>query len=153
MELVIERRWPKKSYTIGILYVNGVRLCNTLEDTDMGLLQSMPVGIVNQIKVAGKTAIPKGVYRVILSVSPKFKDKTWARKYNGLVPEVLNVKAYKGIRFHPGNRASDTDGCPLVGDNTAVGRLTGSTKRYYELMDKYLIPAWVDGEEITLIIK
>ena len=111
----------------------------------------MPIGKINQIKVYGRTAIPKGTYKVILSVSPKFKDRPWAKKYNGLVPEILNVKGFAGIRIHPGNRATDTDGCPLVGDNTAVGRLTNSTKRYYELMDK-LVPAWEKGEEITLEI-
>ena len=121
------------------------------EDTDRGLEQRMPVGKINQIKIKGKTAIPKGTYKVVLSVSPKFKDRAWAKKYGGLVPEILDVKGFSGVRIHPGNRASDTEGCPLVGDNTAVGRLTNSTNRYYELMDK-LVPAWDRGEEITLEI-
>jgi len=151
MKLKIWRKWPKSGYTIGILYVSGAKLCNTLEDTDRGLEQKMPVGKINQLKTWGKTAIPKGTYKVILSVSPKFKDRAWAKKYGGLTPEILNVKGFSGVRIHVGNLASDTDGCPLAGDNTAVGRLTNSTKRYYELMDK-LVPAWEKGEEITLEI-
>ena len=151
MKLKIDRRWPKAGYTIGNLYVSGKKLCNILEDTDRGLLQSMPVGKINQLKTWGKTAIPKGTYKVVLSVSPKFKDRAWGKKYDGLVPEILNVKGFSAVRIHPGNRASDTDGCPLCGDNSAVGRLTNSTKRYYELMD-LLVPAWEKGEEIILEI-
>ena len=151
MKLKINRKWPKAAYCVGVFYVSGSRLCESLEDTDRGLEQKMPTGKINQIKVFGKTAIPKGTYRVVLSVSPKFKDRAWAKKYNGLVPEILNVKGFSGVRLHPGNRASDTDGCPLIGDNTAVGKVTNSTKRYYELMDK-LVPAWEKGEEITIEI-
>lgn len=151
MKLKISRKWPKEKYVIGIMYVSGKRLSNTLEDTDRGLDQRMPVGKINQIKLKGLTAIPKGTYKVVLSVSPKFKDRAWGKKYGGLVPEILNVKGFSSVRIHPGNRATDTDGCPLVGDNTAVGRLTNSTNRYYELMDK-LMEAHERGEEITLEI-
>ena len=151
MKLKIWRKWPKKGYTIGIIYVSGKRLCETLEDTDRGLVQTMPTGKINQVKIWGETAIPKGTYKVSLSVSPKFKDRPWGKKYKGLVPEILNVKGFSAVRIHPGNYASQTEGCPLVGDNTAVGRLSNSTKRYYELMDM-LVPAWEKGEEIILEI-
>lgn len=151
MKLKIDRRWPKSGYTIGNFYVSGKKRCNSLEDTDRGLLQSMPVGKINQLKVYGRTAIPKGTYKVILSVSPKFKDRSWAKKYDGLVPEILNVKGYSGVRVHPANSASQVEGCVATGDNTKVGRLTNSTKRYYELMD-LLVPAWKKGEDITIEI-
>lgn len=153
MELKIERKWKKADYCIGVLYVNNVRFCETLEDTDRGLTQSMPVGVINQKKLYGETAIPKGTYTVILSVSAKFAKKPWAKKYKGLVPEVLNVKAFSGIRVHPGSSAKDTLGCPLVGQNKVVGGLVESQKTYYALMDGYIVPAWNKGEEITLTIK
>ena len=143
MELTIERRWKRLGYTIGIMYVNNERFCETLEDTDRGLTQSMPVGVINQ----------KGTYTVVLSVSAKFAKKPWAKKYKGLVPEVLNVKAFSGIRVHPGSSAKDTLGCPLVGQNKVVGGLVESQKTYYALMDGYIVPAWNKGEEITLTIK
>lgn len=151
MKLKTWRKWPKKGYTIGIFYVSGKRLSNSLEDEDRGLVQTMPTGKINQIKVKGSTAIPKGTYKVILSVSPKFKDRPWGKKYNGLVPEILNVKGFSSIRIHPGTDASSTSGCLIVGDNTKVGMVTNSTKRYYELMDM-LVPAWDKGEEIILEI-
>ncbi|MBR5414165.1 MAG: hypothetical protein IK114_14235 [Fibrobacter sp.] len=153
IELLIERKWPKVEYTIGAFSVNGERLCESLEDTDRGLVSSMPTGVINTVKVYGKTAIPKGRYRVVLSVSPKFNGRTWGRKYRGLVPEVLGVKGFSGVRIHPGNKASDTLGCPLVGRNKKVGELVESTACYYALMDKYLIPAHERGEEIWLTIQ
>ena len=151
MKIKIDRKWPKSSYVVGNWYVSGRKLCNSLEETERGLVKSMPPGKINQIKIKGATAIPKGTYTVVLSVSPKFKDRVWGRKYDGLTPEILKVKGFSSVRIHPGNRASDTDGCPLIGDNTAVGRLTNSTKRYYELMDKLMV-AWEKGEEIILDI-
>lgn len=151
MKLKIWRKWPKKDYTIGVFYISGKRLCNSLEDTDRGLIQSMPTGKINQIKVYGSTAIPKGTYKVILSVSPKFSTRAWAKKYGGLVPEILGVKGFSSIRIHPGTDASSTSGCPIVGDNLKVGKVLNSTKRYYELMDA-LMPVWEKGEEITIEI-
>lgn len=153
MILKVNRRWKKESYTIGELFVNGVRLCNTLEDKDRGLNSSMPVGIINQKKIYGLTAIPTGTYKVVLSYSPKFAKKTWGKKYGGLVPELLNVKGYSAIRLHPGNTDKDSLGCILIGENKEVGKVINSTKCYYELMDKYIMPAWSAKEEITITIK
>lgn len=153
MELTIERKWKKMDYTIGIMYVNGQRFCETLEDTDRGLSSEMPVGKINQLKLYGVTAIPRGRYRVVLSVSKKFKTKTWAKKYDGLVPELLNVKGYVGIRIHPLTTAKDSLGCVGVGDNKEKGKLLNSQKRYYELMDNYIMPAHKNGEEIYIAIR
>ena len=153
MKLKVNRRWKKDTYVIGDLYCNGIRLFNTLEDTDRGLNSSMPVGIINQKKIPGKTAIPTGTYTVVLSYSPKFSNKSWSKKYGGLVPEIKDVKGYSGIRIHPGNSDKDVEGCIAIGENKAVGKVLNSTKCYYELMDKYLVPAWSAKEEITIIIK
>lgn len=153
MKIKVNRRWKKANYTIGDMYCDGIRLFNTLEDRDRGINSSMPVGIINQIKVAGETAIPTGTYEVVLSYSPKFANKTWAKKYGGLVPEIKNVKAYSGVRIHPLTTAKDTQGCIGVGENKAVGKLLNSTRCYYELMDKHLMPAWSAKEKIEIVIK
>lgn len=140
MKILVERKWRKEDYTIGILSVNGVRLCNTLED------------VVRSEKVYGKTAIPAGTYRVLMNtVSPKFQDRTWAKPYGGIVPRLRNVPDFQGVLIHPGNTAADTDGCILVGDNTIKGQLTNSTNRYYELMGK-LLAAALAGEAIDITI-
>jgi len=146
------RKWRKDTYTIGILYVNGIKLCETVEDKDRGLNSSMDLATIAKRKVYGETAIPTGTYKVILSTSLKFKSRAWAKKYGGLVPEILGVKGFDGVRIHPGNTAEDSLGCLLPGDNKIKGGVINSTKRYYELMDKYLVPAWTKKEEITIEI-
>jgi len=153
MRLKVDRRWKKKGYCIGAFYVNGIRLCDTVEDEDRGLNSSMWLEDIQRIKVKGETAIPTGTYKVILSVSPKFKNRAWAKKYGGLIPEIRNVRGFEGIRIHPGNTAEDCTGCILVGENKIKGGVINSTKCYYELMDSYLMPAWSRKEEITIVVK
>ena len=153
LDLLVHRKWKKEKYTIGRLFANGTYLFNTLEDTDRGLASWMTEAVIKTMKVAGMTAIPTGTYEVRLSVSPKFKEKPWAKKYDGLVPEIVGVIGYSGVRIHPGTTAKDTDGCPLVGKNTQPGKLTSSQACYFELMDNYIVPALERGEEITLTIK
>lgn len=148
----IERRWPKAGYTVGRLHVDGVLWCNTMEDTDRGLDQSMTVVAIKARKVRGQTAIPKGTYEVTLTVSPKFAKKPWGAKYGGLVPILLRVKGFDGIRIHPGTTAEDTSGCILPGLNTKVGQLTESVFSYFRLMDEVFMPAYRAGETVTLEI-
>ena len=153
MKLKVDRKWKKDAYTIGVLYVNGIKLCETVEDKDRGLNSGMTPAEISSKKVYGETAIPTGVYKVVLSVSPKFKNRAYAKKYGGQLPELLNVPGFSGIRIHPGNYASESLGCILPGDNKVKGGVTGSTARFYELMDKYIVPAWSRKEEITITIK
>lgn len=58
------------------------------------------------VKIPGKTAIPSGVYDMIVSMSPRFKR---------LLPEILKVPNFTGIRIHRGNSAADSSGCLIVG--------------------------------------
>ena len=153
MKLKVDRKWKADTYTIGVLYINGIRFCETVEDKDRGLSSGMSLDDINSKKVYGETAIPTGTYKVILSVSNKFKTRAWAKKYGGLVPEILNVPGFSGARIHPGNTAQNSLGCLLPGENKIKGGVINSTKRYYELMDKYLVPAWSRKEEITITIK
>lgn len=153
VEIVIDRRWKKASYTIGNLYANKTKISNVLEDPDRGLHQNMSLSEIRKIKRYGETAIPVGTYEVVLNFSSKFSGRSWAKKYKGLIPLVKDVPGFDGIRIHPGNTAADTLGCPLPGFNTQVGKVTNSTQAYYTLMDKYLIPAYKAGEKIYLTVK
>lgn len=153
MKITIDRAWKCPKYTISRLFIDGVRFYEALEDTDRGLHQSMPLGLILQKKVYGKTAIPRGVYRLALTYSPAFTDKSWAKKYDGKVPEILNVKGWSGVRIHPANTAEELVGCIAVGRNTVKGKVTSSVKVYTELMSKYLVPAFERGEEVYLEIK
>ena len=153
MEIVLERKWKKDTYTIGKLYVNGQFFSNTLEDKDRGLTSSMSTDEINKKKVYGETAIPTGTYEVIMTVSGRFAARPWGKKYNGKVPELLNVKGFAGVRIHPGNKATDTLGCILVGKNDKVGMISNSQTYYFKLLDSYIIPTIKKREKIILTIK
>lgn len=109
MNLKLVRYYKKNDYTIGKLYVDGKYFCDTLEDKVRNLSKEK--------KVYGKTAIPAGKYRVIMTYSPKFKRE---------MPLILNVPHFTNIRIHPGNTADDTEGCLLVGENKVKGGLINS---------------------------
>lgn len=107
MELKLKRYILTSKSTISDLFIDGHYFCKILEDTDRGLTSDMPIDEIKKIKVQGQTAIPKGRYEVILSMSARFKK---------LLPEILNVPGYLGIRIHPGNKPGDTEGCLLPGN-------------------------------------
>lgn len=130
MVVTIWRKYRKDGYTIGRVYIDGVFFCNSLEDTDRGLEQYMSVGEIMTKKLAGQTAIPAGDYKIARTYSPRFKR---------LVPQIMNVKGFAGVRVHAGNTAADTEGCVLLGDNTQVGRLANSRKRVTEFETKLQI--------------
>ena len=153
MKLLIDRKWKKDTYTIGILYVNGMRFSEVIEDKDRGLNDSMSDFEIKSKKVYGKTAIPTGIYKLTMTYSSKFAARTWASKYNGKVLEIPNVKGFSGVRIHPGNTAEDSLGCILPGRNLEKGKVLQSTKYYYKLLDDYVLPAMKRGEEVTLEIK
>ncbi len=152
MKLKNKRRCTAQTYTIGTLSIDGVPFCDTLEDTDRGLRCGMTYKEIEAAKVPGKTAIPKGTYTVNMNtVSPRFKARSWARPYGGIVPRLVGVRGFAGVLIHPGNAAADTEGCILVGRNTVVGGLTDSVKTYLKLMN-LLVAARDRGETVTIEI-
>ena len=153
MELLLDRKWKKDTYTIGIMYVNGQRFSETVEDKDRGLNDKMPLAEIKAKKIYGQTAIPTGTYEIKLTYSPSFANKAFGKKYGGKVPQMMNVKGYEGVRIHPFNTAEESKGCVAVGRNTIKGQVTQSTVYYYKLMDNYIMPAVKRGEKITLTIR
>lgn len=135
MEIVLERKWKKPNYTIGVLSIDGKRFCETLEDTDRGLKDSMSIEQIKSLKKPHITAIPIGIYEVNLNtVSPKFGSRSFYKEVcKGKVPRLLNVKGFDGILIHAGNKAEDTDGCILVGMNKVVGQVINSQATFREL--------------------
>lgn len=140
MEIKVVRKWRKSGYTIGQLYIDGVYLCDTLEDTDRGLRATDSLAHILDVKVPGKTAIPLGKYKVIISMSPKFGK---------MLPEVLNVPGFTGIRIHSGSYAKDTEGCLLLGKNRAVGCVLDSRYWVDKFIDRMRL-AINSGEGVTI---
>ena len=153
LQLTLTRKYRLSDYTIGRMQVGSVVTSDTLEDKDRGLTDTMSLAAIKLRKIFGKTAIPTGTYRVKLTYSAKFANKPWAKKYGGLVPEILDVKGFSGVRIHPGTDQYDTDGCPLVGENKVKGNVINSVKKYCELMDSCLMPAHKHNDEIWITVK
>lgn len=153
MELLLNRKWKGNDYTIGKLYINGKKFSDTLEDKDRGLKESMPLSEIKNKKVYGQSAIPKGTYKIQMTYSSKFSTRVWGKKYGGVVPQLLNVKGFEGVRIHPLNTAKDTLGCIGVGENTSKGMITNSTAYYYKLLDEYILPAIKRKESIQITIE
>lgn len=153
MKLLLRRIFKGPRYTIGKLFINGVYECDTLEDQDRGLTSQMSFEEIKAKKVYGVTAIPTGTYSInMTTVSPKFKDRAWAKPYKGILPRLENVKGYEGVLIHVGNKAEDTLGCILVGENKVKGQVINSTATFYELMT-VLLKAQSAGEVIELTIE
>lgn len=137
MELTLQRIARKADYTIGRLYIDGTYFCDTLEDTDRGLMQSLPISVNQAKKKRGITAIPTGKYRLTLDVqSPRFKDKSQYKFCHGYLPRLINVPAFDGVLIHIGNTARDTEGCILVGCNKQVGKVLDSAATFRQLYQR-----------------
>lgn len=105
----LQREIYSKNATIGRLMIDDVFFCFTLEDTCRAW----------GIKVGQHTAIPTGKYKVKITYSNKFRRELPIiyTEPNGYEIDHAGVN-FKGVRFHGGNTAEDTWGCPLVGFQT-----------------------------------
>lgn len=156
MKLKVERKWKKEEYTIGRLYIDDEFICNTLEDKDRGLDDSMSEEEIKEKKVYGKTAIPKGIYDISMSVvSPKFSKYDFYKEVcDGKVPRLLNVKAFDGILIHVADGYKGADlvlGCIGVGKNTIKGGLTDGKETFKKLYEK-MKNAYKNTEKIIIEI-
>lgn len=136
MKLKLKRIALRDTYTIGRLYIDDVYFCDTLEDKVRDLNKNGKFDN-GEKKVYGETAIPYGTYKVDMNtVSPRFKNRVWAKPYGGKIPRLLNINSFEGVLIHPGTTSKDTSGCLLVGRNTIIGKLTQSQATFNKLMSK-----------------
>ena len=153
MELVVDRKWKKQSYTISNLTIDGKWFCNVLEDKDRNLDSSMSIAKIKELKKPSITAIPRGTYEITLDViSPKYSTNSFYKQVcDGKLPRLLNVKGFEGILIHAGNTDKDTSGCLLVGVNRVKGQVINSRETFKELY-KLLKDKHDKGEKITIKI-
>lgn len=139
MLLTVLREPSENGATISEMLLDGAPECFVLEDE----VREIPGKPVAEWKIPGKTAIPKGKYRVVLTHSNRFKR---------VLPELLNVPGYSGVRIHAGNSAVDTDGCLLVGQERGSSTITKSRDALLELMAA-LQEVMDQGETVWVEIK
>ncbi len=143
MRILLQRHALKAGYTIGRMEINGRYFCDTLEDTDRGLRESMTEDEIAALKVKGATAIPTGTYRIDM--------QTRSPRFGRVLPRLVSVKGYSGVLIHSGNTADDTEGCILVGENRERGKVLNS-RATLECLLVFLRSAQAEGEEIELTI-
>jgi hypothetical protein len=105
MKLLLKRLYKTDKSTIGELSIDGKFECYTLEDVE------------RKEKIFGKTAIPKGTYQVVMTMSNRFKK---------MMPLLLNVEGFTGVRIHSGNVSQNTEGCLLLGTTRGQDFIGGS---------------------------
>jgi hypothetical protein len=137
MNLTLIREEFTSESTIGSLYIENTpeRECYTLEDADRKLE-------AGGTKLYGRSAIPRGRYKIALD---------WSPKYGRDMPHVLDVPGFEGIRIHAGNSARDTEGCLLVGQSKHQDWIRDSKPAFDALVQK-LNFAWANNEEVWITI-
>lgn len=139
MEIAVERNVFTSESTISDVYVDGIFECHILEDA----VREVPGRPVTSWKVYGKTAIPQGRYKVERTMSPRFGK---------MLPLLVGVPGFAGVRIHPGNRAKDTEGCLLPGTFKGKDIVTESAKAFAKL-DAAITEALEAGEDVWLEIR
>ena len=141
MELIQLREKSSDISTISKLFQDGVKLCYICEDvvreTYSGKWVWKP-----EYKVPGKTAIPHGRYKIVMDLSNRFQQ---------IMPHLLDVPDFQGIRIHPGNTAADTEGCLLPGKLQSGHTVLNSRQAYEELFN-LLSNYWNKDEEMFINI-
>lgn len=124
------RRWFTEQSTIGELYNDRTYLCLTLEDRIRA----------PGVKVHGQTAIPPGVYHLAMTDSLRFGK---------MMPQILYVPGFEGVRIHSGNVAGDTDGCVLLGVTRSIDSIGESRAAYAEFLP--ILKAALAASPVTTI--
>ena len=131
INLLLIRDTFSKESTIVELFINGERICDTLENP----------WVDNQRNIS---CIPEGVYPVRLRLPRESATRDYLHL---LVQEVPNRD---WILFHRGNTAKDTSGCILVGLGSQQDFVSNSVLAMDLLIKEIL---HLGGENINLIIK
>lgn len=116
MKIVLQRKYLKQGYTIGYWIVDGKLMCNTLEDEVRDLNKNGKFDN-GEKKIYGESAIPYGKYKIKMTYSPKYKR---------MMPQVMDVPHFTGIRIHAANKPTELEGCIALGENKVKGGIINS---------------------------
>ena len=111
-------RYPNANGTPGDYIIDRKVFCHTLEDV------VRPEGI----KIQNETSIPTGRYKISL---------TFSQRFGKVLPELLNVNNFTGIRMHGGNTVLNTAGCILcahsiISVNTIQGQAADELVAFFQ---------------------
>ena len=117
MEITVKRTDFTEKSTISDLSIDGQFVCYILEDKDRQGDNPWD----SSMKIPKETAIPKGTYEVAVTFSNHFQK---------MLPLIMGVPDYEGVRIHSGNRPKDTEGCLLTGTHKAPDSVIGSREAF-----------------------
>ena len=139
VKLEVRRIIKSDTFTIGKLFINGRYFCDTLEDKDRGLKDTMSEEEIKKIKVDHYTAIQTGTFPLDITWSEHFSTKEFYKKWRYYLPLITNLKGWKGVRIHWGTSSDSSSGCILLGshitnDSIPAGDSQDCTTRFYDFL-------------------
>jgi hypothetical protein len=150
MRLEVKRFADNGDTTLGILYIDGIFQCFTVEDEE------------RSTKVKGETRIPNGVYKVALRKEGGYHAK-YTKKYGDMHKGMLCIfnqpnwkiekdgMTFQYILIHTGNTDEHTMGCLLTNDAVSGKTFTGSSSvDSYKKMYPIVASALERGEEVSI---
>ncbi len=150
MRVTVKRFADNENTTLGILYIDGVFQCFTVEDGE------------RVVKVNGKTRIPNGVYKIDLRKEGGFHSR-YKKKYESMHKGMLCIynrpnwklekegMSFQYILIHVGNSHTDTNGCLLLNDAVSCASFKGSSSvQAYKRVYPIISSAIERGEEVTI---
>ncbi len=145
MKLDVIRTQYGKDATNGMLFVDGVFECYTLEDE------------YRETKVMHETCIPEGEYEIIYRKVGGFHTK-YTTRYAGMHRGMLwlqDVPGFEYILIHTGNTDEHTSGCLIVGDtqtdlDVTFNGMVGSSANAYKKLYPKVADALDAGEKVTI---
>ena len=144
MDLIIDCRrtvFTPRS-TISMVSIEGVFQCYVLEDT----VREIPDVPIERWKIDHETAIPAGKYEVVRTRSNRFSALAG---HDVILPLLVGVNGYQGVRIHPGNIPENTDGCLLPGLHKGQDEVTESRVAFAAL-DAKISEALADGDRVWI---
>jgi len=150
MRLTVKRFADNSHTTLGLLFINDIFQCFTVEDTE------------RTIKIQNKARIPNGVYKIALRKEGEFHAK-YLTKYGSMHKGMLCIfnkanwklenqgMSFQYILIHTGNTHDHTAGCLLVNDAISNATFTGSSSvDAYKELYPIVAEAIERGEEVTI---
>ena len=132
MKLQVVRTQFGRDATNGLLFIDGLFECYTLEDQ------------YQEVKVMHETCIPEGTYDIKFRTVGGFHErykKRYGNSHYGML-HLQNVTGFTYILIHAGNTDEHTSGCLIVGetqqdlDVSEDGFIGSSGKAYVKLYNK-----------------
>ncbi len=145
MEIKVIRTQFGKDATNGMVFIDGIFECYSLEDQ------------YQEVKVMHETCIPEGKYDIKFRTTGGFHSK-YSSRYGAMHHGMLHIQDVPGFQYiliHTGNTDEHTSGCLIVGDtqqdldvnfNGMVGASTQAYKKLYPKIAKELLI----GEKVTI---